>query len=82
MQQPRVSAFGPPAGGASPPPAGAAFPPRLDLGRLWLLLGVALPLLGASLAPLSTVDLAYAVRLGQEALASPWASSPTGSTTV
>lgn len=32
--------------------------------RLWTLLAVLLPVLGATIAPLSTVDLAYQVRLG------------------
>jgi hypothetical protein len=32
--------------------------------RLWTLLAVLLPVLGATLAPLSTVDLAYQVRVG------------------
>ena len=32
--------------------------------RLWTLLAVLLPVLGATIAPMSTVDLAYQVRVG------------------
>ena len=32
--------------------------------RLWTLLAVLLPVLGATIAPMSTVDLAYLVRVG------------------
>jgi hypothetical protein len=38
--------------------------PRLSFGRLWLALAVILPVLGALTTPLSTVDLAYHVRVG------------------
>jgi hypothetical protein len=41
---------------------------RLSFGRLWLLLAVALPVLGSLVTPLSTVDLAYHVRVGEEIL--------------
>lgn len=37
---------------------------RPTLGEVWTSLAIALPALGALLAPLSTVDLAYAVRAG------------------
>ncbi len=32
--------------------------------RLWTLLAILLPVLGATIAPMSTVDLAYQVRAG------------------
>jgi hypothetical protein len=38
---------------------------RLTFGGLWEWLAVALPVLGAVIAPMSTVDLAYNVRAGQ-----------------
>jgi hypothetical protein len=38
--------------------------PRLSLPALWACLAVLLPVLGALLAPISTVDLAYGVRAG------------------
>jgi hypothetical protein len=38
---------------------------RLTFGALWAYLAVALPVLGAVIAPMSTVDLAYNVRAGQ-----------------
>lgn len=41
---------------------------RLSFGQLWLFLAVALPVLGALATPLSTVDLAYHVRVGGEIL--------------
>ena len=41
----------------------------MTLNRLWLFLAVALPVLAAVLAPLSTVDLAYQLRAGDEILA-------------
>jgi hypothetical protein len=47
-------------------PAGLAMPGlRLTFGQLWTWLAVALPVLGAVIAPMSTVDLAYNVRAGQ-----------------
>ncbi|TME81147.1 MAG: hypothetical protein E6I45_08865 [Chloroflexi bacterium] len=47
-------------------PAGLAMPRlRLTFGQLWSWLAVALPVLGAVIAPMSTVDLAYNVRAGQ-----------------
>jgi hypothetical protein len=36
------------------------------MSRLWLFLAVALPVLGATLAPMSSVDLAYQLRAGGE----------------
>jgi hypothetical protein len=52
------------------------FPPRLSLPELWAVLAVLLPMLGALLATISTVDLAYQLRAGgivfdQHALPSP-----------
>ncbi len=41
-----------------------AFIPRLGLPELWACLAVILPVLGALLASISTVDLAYSVRAG------------------
>jgi hypothetical protein len=41
----------------------------MSLARLWLFLGIALPVLAAVIAPLSTVDLAYQLRAGVEMLA-------------
>jgi hypothetical protein len=38
---------------------------RLTFGELWTYLAVTLPILGAVIAPMSTVDLAYNVRAGQ-----------------
>src|SRR5438045_92167 len=38
---------------------------RLTFGQLWSCLAVGLPVLGAVVAPMSTVDLAYNVRAGQ-----------------
>src|SRR4051794_11247211 len=38
---------------------------RVTLRRLWSLLPVALPLLAGLLSPLSTIDLAYQLRLGE-----------------
>jgi hypothetical protein len=38
--------------------------PVVSLARLWLFLGVALPVLAAVLGPLSTVDLTYQLRAG------------------
>ena len=40
------------------------FPPRLSLPELWAILAVLLPVLGALLATISTVDLAYHLRAG------------------
>jgi len=40
----------------------------VSLNRLWLFLAVALPVLAAVLAPMSTVDLAYQLRAGGEIL--------------
>src|SRR5262245_64299072 len=40
----------------------------MSLSRLWLFLAVALPVLAAVLAPLSTVDLTYQLRAGAEIL--------------
>lgn len=40
----------------------------MTLGRLWLFLGIALPVLAAVLAPMSTVDLSYHLRAGAETL--------------
>jgi hypothetical protein len=42
--------------------------PRLSLSRLWLVLAVLLPVLGSLATPLSTVDLAYHVRVGEQIL--------------
>ncbi|HEY7522128.1 MAG TPA: hypothetical protein VH720_00540, partial [Candidatus Limnocylindrales bacterium] len=42
--------------------------PRLSFSRLWLVLAVLLPVLGSLAVPLSTVDLAYHVRVGQQIL--------------
>lgn len=44
--------------------------PRLTFAELWAALAVLLPVLGAVIAPLSTVDLAYNVRAGDLMLAS------------
>ena len=41
----------------------------MSLNRLWLFLAVALPVLAAVIAPLSTVDLAYQLRAGAEIIA-------------
>jgi hypothetical protein len=41
-----------------------SFPPRLSLPELWAVLAVLLPALGALLATISTVDLAYHLRAG------------------
>lgn len=38
--------------------------------RLWLALAILLPVLAATIAPMSTVDLAYQVRAGELMLAS------------
>lgn len=40
----------------------------MSLNRLWLFLAVALPVLAAVIAPMSTVDLTYHLRAGQEIL--------------
>ncbi len=54
---------------ATPAPPSAGTGPRpllaLTLPELWAFLAVALPVVAALLAPLSTVDLAYQVRAGQ-----------------
>ena len=42
----------------------------MSLDRLWAFLAVALPMLGALIANLSSVDLAYQLRAGDEILAS------------
>ena len=42
----------------------------MSLNRLWLFIAVALPVLAAMLAPMSTVDLAYQLRAGDEILRS------------
>jgi hypothetical protein len=52
----------------TPPPPARAFPPRLSLPDLWAVLAVLLPILGALLAAISTVDLAYHVRAGASIL--------------
>jgi len=44
--------------------------PRVTLAALWSFLAVALPVLGATIAQMSTVDLAYQVRAGDLMLAS------------
>ena len=41
----------------------------MSLNRLWLFLAVALPVLAAVIAPLSTVDLTYQLRAGAEIIA-------------
>jgi hypothetical protein len=41
----------------------------MSLTRLWLVLAIALPALAAVIAPVSTVDLAYQLRAGDEILA-------------
>jgi hypothetical protein len=43
--------------------------PALSFGRLWLGLAVLLPVLGALATPMSTVDLAYHIRVGETILA-------------
>ena len=47
---------------------GRARMPRVSLSRLWTFLAVALPILAAVIAPMSTVDLAYHLRAGSEIL--------------
>jgi len=42
---------------------------RLTLGGLWAYLAVGLPILGALIAPLPSVDLAYQLRAGDGILA-------------
>ncbi len=42
--------------------------PSVSLSRFWLFLAVALPVLAALLAPMSTVDLTYQLRAGAEIL--------------
>jgi hypothetical protein len=44
--------------------SGRGIPPRLSLPELWAILAVLLPVLGALLATISTVDLAYHLRAG------------------
>jgi hypothetical protein len=46
------------------PTSTRGFPPRLSLPELWAVLAVLLPILGALLATISTVDLAYHLRAG------------------
>ena len=46
------------------PTSPRGFPPRLSLPELWAVLAVVLPILGALLATISTVDLAYHLRAG------------------
>jgi hypothetical protein len=58
------------------PTPSRGFSPRLSLPQLWAVLAVLLPILGALLATISTVDLAYHLRAGaiildQRALPSP-----------
>ena len=43
--------------------------PSVSLSRLWAFLAVALPVLASVIAPMSTVDLAYQLRAGDEILA-------------
>ncbi len=43
--------------------------PGVSLSRLWAFLAVALPVLASVIAPMSTVDLAYQLRAGDEILA-------------
>ena len=43
--------------------------PRVSLRQLWAFLAIALPVLGAVIAPLPSVDLAYHLRAGAEILA-------------
>ena len=50
--------------GHRPAVAGRALEDLVTRDRLWTLLAVLLPVLGATIAPLSTIDLAYQVRVG------------------
>ena len=52
------------AGERSHAPGCANLPDDMTRDRLWTLLAILLPVLGATIAPMSTVDLAYQVRVG------------------